>query len=472
MPGSVMDASDLDSATGGRDADGWRSAGASVSQGSALLVAARIAGNAGFFVAVLVITRALSESGRGQFAFATTAAQVLALLAGVGITQATVVFVAQLTESRGQLLTNVLLFTAGSALVTSVVFGGALMLTGQASPRGLGGLGLPLLVTGATASAVASAGAAFLSGVRRWRAQALASAAAPWLYALLLVAVSTQTALTVRLAFLLWDVYYIVWAAALVVTAIRLQRLGRPSIALLRRSLGFGVRAWAGSLSQLLNYRADQLLMGFLTTQAALAVYVVAVNASEVLLILPGAASTALLPVLARSRDGNRSERTLRLFRILTLLTLAGMICFAAAGPVLIPAVFGTRYQASVTPFLWLVAGTLGFVATAAFTPALFAISAPGIASIAQVASLTVDIVLDIVLIPRLGPTGAAIGSTAAFYTAGLVALGAYRRRVPFSYRALLPRRGDLATARTAVAYLTHSVGRRPSEAAGDSGRG
>ena len=464
-----MEGSDSDSANEGRDAGGRGSAGASVSQGSALLTTARVVGNAGFLVAVLVITRALSESGRGQFAFATTAAQVLAVVASVGVTQATVVLVAQLTESRGELLTNALLFAGVNALVISTVFGGALVLAGQASPRGLGGLGLPLLVTGTFAAAVAGAGNAFLNGVRRWRAQALATAVTPWFYALLLVAVSTQTPLTVRLSFLLWDVYYIVWAAALVVPAIRLQRPGRPSVRLLRRSLGFGVRAWAGSLSQLLNFRADQLLMGFLTTQAALAVYVVAVNASEVLLILPQAASTALLPVLARSRSESRTDRTLRLFRVVSLMTLVGMICFAVAGPWLIPAVFGMRYQASVTPFLWLVGGTLGFVATSVFAVALFAISAPGIASIAQVASLAVDIVLDVVLIPRLGPTGAAIGSTAAFYTGGFVALMGYRRRSPFSYRALLPRWGDLATARMAATYLTRSVGRWP---AGDSGRG
>jgi O-antigen/teichoic acid export membrane protein len=466
-----MVGSDSDSATEGRDTSGRGSAGASVSQGSALLATARVVGNAGFFVAVLVITRALSESGRGQFAFATTSAQVLAAVAGVGVTQATIVLVAQLPDRRGELLTNALVFNSMNALVISAVFGGVLVLAGQASPRGLGGLGLPLLVTGTWAAAVAGAGNAFLIGVRRWRAQALASAGAPWLYALLLIAVATQTPLTVRLSFLLWDAYYVVWAAALLVPAIRLQRPGRPSFGLLRRSLDFGVRAWAGSVSQLLNYRADQLLMGFLTTQAALAVYVVAVNASEVLLILPQAASTALLPVLARSRGENRTDRTLRLFRILSLMTLVGMICFAAAGPLLIPAVFGTRYQASVTPFLWLVGGTLGFVATSVFTSALFAISSPGIGSIAQVASLTVDIALDVVLIPRLGPTGAAIGSTVAFYTGGLVVLGGYRRRAPFSYRALLPRWGDLATARTAAAHLTRSIGRRPAGAAGDPGR-
>jgi O-antigen/teichoic acid export membrane protein len=446
-------------------------AGASVAEGSALLSAARVSGNAGFFVAVLVLTRVLSEPHRGQFAFVTTAAQILALVASIGVTQATVVLVARHSESRGPLLSNVLLFNGVSALITSAVFAGALVLTDQAGAHGLAGWGLVLLGIGTVASALANAGNAFLSGCRRWRSQALASAATPWLYALLLVVASTQTPLTVDLSFALWDVYYIVWAAILVAAAVRLQPLGRPSGTLLRGSLGFGVRAWAGSVTQLLNYRADQLLMGFITTQAALAVYVVAVNASEILLILPGAAATALLPVLARSRGESRTERTLRLFRIMMVTTLIAMAISAAVGPTLIPAVFGARYQSSVTPFLWLVAGTLGFVASSVFAQALFAISAPGLTSIAQIASLVVDIGLDLVLIPRLGPTGAAIGATAAFYTGGMVTLTGYRRRAPFSYRLLVPERGDLHTARTAVATLTRLLTRRRPGAAPQGSR-
>ena len=46
-------------------------------------------------------------------------------------------------------------------------------------------------------------------------------------------------------------------------------------------------------MTLLLNYRTDQILMGFISTQAALGVYVIAVNASEILLILPDAAATA-----------------------------------------------------------------------------------------------------------------------------------------------------------------------------------
>ena len=42
--------------------------------------------------------------------------------------------------------------------------------------------------------------------------------------------------------------------------------------------------------------------MGFITTEAVLGIYAVAVNGSEILLYLPSATGLALLPVIARGR--------------------------------------------------------------------------------------------------------------------------------------------------------------------------
>jgi O-antigen/teichoic acid export membrane protein len=57
-----------------------------VAGGSALLFWSKIAGNAGFFVAVLILARALGPTGRGTIAFITVTALVAARLAGLGIT--------------------------------------------------------------------------------------------------------------------------------------------------------------------------------------------------------------------------------------------------------------------------------------------------------------------------------------------------------------------------------------------------
>src|SRR5206468_10018388 len=63
--------------------------------GSAVLLGAQLIGNAGLFVGVLIIARALGPEGRGTIAFLLVTAQVVAILAGVGLPQATMVQIAE-----------------------------------------------------------------------------------------------------------------------------------------------------------------------------------------------------------------------------------------------------------------------------------------------------------------------------------------------------------------------------------------
>ena len=95
------------------------------------------------------------------------------------------------------------------------------------------------------------------------------------------------------------------------------------------------------------------------------------------------------------------------------------------------------------------VAVALGFTATAVFSYALVAGSSPGLSSVGPFVALVLGIVLDLVLIPRFGASGAAAAASAAFLAGGCAALAVFRRRNPFAWRELLlPRRSDLVVFR------------------------
>ena len=87
------------------------------------------------------------------------------------------------------------------------------------------------------------------------------------------------------------------------------------------------------------------MLLGLLATQAALGTYAVAVNASEVLFYLPSAVGTALLPAVARSGGDAGVDSTLRVFRVVMIVTLAAVGVAAVLGPVLLPLVFGAALR-------------------------------------------------------------------------------------------------------------------------------
>ena len=161
-------------------------------------------------------------------------------------------------------------------------------------------------------------------------------------------------------------------------------------------------RGWAAS--PICSTPASTRCCSGCSTQAALGTYAVAVNASEVLFYLPSAVGTALLPAVARMGADSGVDRTLRVFRVVMILTLAAVAIAAAhVGPVLLPLVFGHNYDGSVEPFLLLLPSALGFVASSVFSNALLASGAPALSSLGPVVSLIIGVALDLILIPSTG---------------------------------------------------------------------
>jgi O-antigen/teichoic acid export membrane protein len=317
-----------------------------------------------------------------------------------------------------------------------------------------------LLGFGTLGVALSEAGNAFLLGCSRFRQQMRIQMTVPWLYAVLLAVVHFGPGLTIARAALVWTVAMNSGVALVVPACLRGVGLARPDVRLLIRSVRFGLRAWVGSLSNMLNFRADQMVMGFIATEAALGAYAVAVNGAEILLYLPAALGLALIPTIAKSDAAVQAERALLVFRIVSLVTLPSVIAAAFFGPTVLPLVFGSAYEQSVEPFLWLLAGTFGFVGISLLSNALLASGAPGIGSLPPLVALVVGLSLDFVLIPRYGATGAAVAATTAFLVGGFVALVAYRLRSPFSWRLIVPRFSDINGMRVLAVQLARSVRR------------
>jgi O-antigen/teichoic acid export membrane protein len=415
----------------------------SLASGSAHLFGATLLGHAGFFVAVLVLTRALLPSERGTVAFIVVAALIAARIALIGLADATLVFASTHRGARPRLLTNLLLATTLSSLVVAVV-ACSILAALPLERRGIGTVELLLLGSGVLVTNLTESGRCFLLGCSEFRAQALVLAVWPWSYAGLLLAVVLSGGLSVAATVGCWAASSGAAAAALILIAIRGYGLGQPDAGLFGTTVHFGVRAWAVSASRFLNFRADQILMGFLATEAALGTYAVAVNASEALLYLPFAIGSAIVPVIGGSDESKRGERTLQALRALLLTTTVAVVVAAFVGPTLLPLVFGAVYEASVIPFLFLLPGALGFAVISVVEGALIAARHPGRASIGFVVALVVGLCLDLALIPWLHATGAAVAASVALIVGGYASIVSFRRTYPVPWSRVLPGPSDL----------------------------
>lgn len=418
--------------------------GRSFASSTGIVFFSRIVANIGYLVAVVVIARILGQDGRGGMAFVTVSALVGAVLAELGVPAAVTVLARVDVPRRARLLCGTLLFGVAVGLVVGgLIFG--VMAVADLGPASVREEVLLACIPAPACIVIFDISLALLIAAGRTLAYGVIVAAAPWLYGGSLLVVATASTLTVERAIVVWILSALV--AGLIATGVALATtgFGRPRIALVRSTVSFGFRAWIGNLAGSINFRFDQILMGLLTTDAILGVYALAVNVSEVVLYLPAAIATLIVPLVAGTPADERHTEVTRLFRLSLLLTGSSVVIAAILGPLAIPVVFGEQFHASIVPFLLLLPGAVGFTAMQTFTSALVGSSRPGASSIGPVIAVAVGIVGDLALIPSYGAEGAAIAASTAMIAGGLAALIAFRLRTPFSVRSVVPGQRDLS---------------------------
>jgi O-antigen/teichoic acid export membrane protein len=139
-------------------------------------------------------------------------------------------------------------------------------------------------------------------------------------------------------------------------------------------------------------------------------------------------------------------------------VTTVAVVGAAIAGTLLIPLVFGAKFEGSITPFLLLLPGAWGYAAQKVFSSALTGLGQPGRSSLGPLTALLTGLALDAVLIPLYGAQGAAGAASAAFIAGGIASLVAFHLAVPFPTRALLP---TVADARTIAGVVSGYRARR-----------
>jgi O-antigen/teichoic acid export membrane protein len=175
---------------------------------------------------------------------------------------------------------------------------------------------------------------------------------------------------------------------------------------------------------------------------AVLGVYAIASKFAE-LVKVPGMALTYVL-YPRYSREGNvRAAADVR-----RLLPRAGVPLAAAIVPLwalagwIIPALYGSQFDHAVLPARIILLGLALEGVAGVLTAFLYGIGRPGLNSWAMGAGLVVTVILDLLLIPPFGSTGAAVASASAYLVSSLALIACFRmvqRPRPPRARAAVP---------------------------------
>ena len=166
------------------------------------------------------------------------------------------------------------------------------------------------------------------------------------------------------------------------------------------------------ALATLLYYRLGIFVLGAISSQSATASFTIASTIAFGLLTVPNAITTGLLPRLSARELGREwlhvARRALR-WTLLSCLAVSGVA--AALGPWALRYGFGSRYESALTPLVILLAGTVVIGVNGLLGTALIALRHTRIVAIQVGVSLAVCVGLGLLLVPRLGATGAAVAT-------------------------------------------------------------
>ncbi len=217
-----------------------------------------------------------------------------------------------------------------------------------------------------------------------------------------------------------------------------------------------------GSILHFLNARFDLLLLSAFASLATVGSYAVAQLVAELVLLFPISLGYVLrAEVASRKRGDSLAGEAMRLNGSLVAICV-GLVL--VAGPPTIIVGYGPGFHSALVPFLILLPG-MWFLSTGGLVQdALSGRGRPGLSSLLAGGEVLITIGLDVLLIPRYGAVGGAIGSVCAYTFYGVASIVTISRldRVP-ARTLLFASRTEL---RAFVATLrSRGLGVRPREA-------
>lgn len=229
----------------------------------------------------------------------------------------------------------------------------------------------------------------------------------------------------------------IAFGAACLLAAVRSLRrhgIAAPSRALLKTTLSYGMRAYAGSMSSLVNGRLDLLIIPAFLGAASVGLYSVATNVSSVIGTLTGTIAILVLPLAAR-RDEKSARTVVRTMHAVLAIGLAIAIPLEFLAEACLSFVYGSEFGASATALRTLLPGAVVEAAAMVLWSGLLAANRPFLSSVAAAPAAIVTTVGLLLFLEQGGIEVAAIVTTVAYTVVFVISLILYRRVAGLRWR-------------------------------------
>lgn len=381
------------------------------------------------FVTTAITARWLGPAGKGQLAILVMVPVMFQMFLSAGLGHANVYYVGSGRLPVSQLMENSVAFSIlgtviGLLLILTIMISGLLPVILPGVSSGylmLGMIALPLFLLNGNMTAI-------LQGLRRILALNIFNVIGS------LLTVILTAIFIIVLDFGIPGALLALLSAQIIILLLmgcRVKQEGahfRPkwNSQIVKPTLGYGMKCYIASILQFFNYRLDVFIVNFFLGPVSVGIYGASVALAELLWQIPNAAGFVIFPKSANSTQEVMNSFTPRVFWRILAITIVGAIVLALFGKLAIRIVFSSAFLAAYIPLLVLLPGVVLLGGCKILSNDISGRGYPQYNSITSGISLVGTIILDFVLIPKMGVVGAALASTVSYSLAFFIMLGFY----------------------------------------------
>ncbi|MEJ7785292.1 MAG: polysaccharide biosynthesis C-terminal domain-containing protein [Solirubrobacteraceae bacterium] len=220
------------------------------------------------------------------------------------------------------------------------------------------------------------------------------------------------------------------------------------------RVLKIGLIVHPAYVALALTLRIDLFLVSVLSDARAVGLYSLAASLAEILFLVSWTMTESALKTQTEAGESAAARYTLWVARQVLAITV---ICAAVVALVAYPmvyVVYGNEWVASVPPLLILTCASVAIALEGPIRIMMIRMVAPSVIAYAAGTGIVVNVLLNLLLIPRLGINGAALASVVSYWLYLWLLLRSFHKATALSVRPIFqrPREGDV------IVRIVHGV--------------
>ncbi len=189
-----------------------------------------------------------------------------------------------------------------------------------------------------------------------------------------------------------------------------------------KKCFNYGSKGYLANILTFFNYKLDMFMINFFIGITAVGYYSLSVGLAEMIWIIPSSIAFVLFPKVSSLGKYEASELTATVCRHTFFLSLVLCVLAVLFSKYAINIVYGGRFIPSYLPLLLMLPGILANSVSKHLSAYLNGIGKVIYAPIKASVGLTLNIILNILLIPNFGISGAAIASSISYTVPALMA--------------------------------------------------